>query len=77
LVSFALFFPAYDQLRKTEKTLSAWEKELCEKKDEIQRLKKELNDLYTNPETVEAVAREKYGLCKPDEIIYIYNPGEM
>lgn len=48
------------------------ERLLQEKKAERNKLNKLVYDLNHDPATIEKVAREKFGLCKPNEKIYKY-----
>lgn len=54
--------------------------ELIEKieaaKNEQQNLKKEIKELESNPEKIEKIAREKYGMIKPGEKVYRVKPEE-
>jgi cell division protein FtsB len=77
MISFAIFVLTYDKYKKAKGTVSSLEKELYEKKSEIQRLKKELEALHKDPDAVEKVAREKYTLCEDGEIIYTYTPEKL
>ncbi len=55
-----------------------YEREISQLKDEIEKYKGEynestqrLNELTTNPEAIEQIAREKYLMKKPNEDIYV------
>ncbi|HBC86119.1 MAG TPA: hypothetical protein DCZ94_04105 [Lentisphaeria bacterium] len=72
IISFVLLFPAYTNLKKVKSSNEELKKELEEKQAECLELRQLFNDLESNPKAVEKVAREKFGLCKRDEVIYIY-----
>lgn len=73
VVAFALLFPAYNNLKKMEIKLSELESKLDTKKAECTELRKRLNELENNPKAIEKIAREKFNMCKKDEIIYTYS----
>jgi cell division protein FtsL len=76
VISFALIFPAYNNLNKMTVRVSELEKELEKRKNECSQLRKQLYDLQNNPKAVEKVAREKYNMCGENETVYIYeNPA--
>ena len=72
VISFVLIFPAYTNLQKMKDKKDELQKKLEEKQAECLELRQLFSDLESNPKAVEKVAREKFGLCKRDEVIYIY-----
>jgi len=72
IIAFVLLLPAYTNLKKVKASNEELRKKLEEKQTECLELRQLFNDLESNPKAVEKVAREKYGLCKRDEVIYIY-----
>ncbi len=57
----------------------AYAREISHLQEEIQKYRNEynestkrLNELTTNPEAIEQIAREKYLMKKPDEDIYVF-----
>lgn len=76
VVSFVLLLPAYHNLEKMKVRVAELETQLARKKAEYLELRQLLYNLKHNPKAVEKVAREKFGLCKKDEIIYTYAPDE-
>jgi len=72
IISFVLIIPAYTNLQKKKSENEDLKKKLEEKKAECLELRQLFSDLETNPKAVEKVAREKFGLCRRDEVIYIY-----
>ena len=72
VISFALIFPAYNNLKKMTVRVSDLEKELEKRKNECSLLRRQLYDLQNNPKAVEKVAREKYNMCAEGETVYIY-----
>lgn len=76
VISFVLLLPAYHNLEKMKTRVNELETQLARKKAEYLELRQLLYDLKHNPKAVEKVAREKFGLCKKDEIIYTYDPDK-
>ena len=76
VISFVLLFPAYTHLQKMKVKKDELQKKLEEKQAECLELRQLFSDLEANPKAVEKVAREKFGLCKRDEVIYIYKAKE-
>jgi cell division protein FtsL len=72
VISFVLIFPAYTHLQKMKDKKDELQKKLEEKQAECLELRQLFSDLESNPKAVEKIAREKFGLCKRDEVIYIY-----
>ena len=60
-----------------KKKIIELEADLAEKKVEILKLREQLSGLVSDPEIVEKFAREKYGFCRENEIIYTYNQEEL
>jgi cell division protein FtsB len=76
VLSFALLFPAYVHQRKMRAKVDMLEKLLDRKKAECLEKNQLLNDIRgQNPKTIEKIVREKYGMCKPGEVIYTYDPN--
>ena len=61
-------------------SLEAEKSELLQKienaKSERDILKKEIKNLESNPETIEKVAREEFGMIRPGEKVYRVKPKE-
>jgi cell division protein FtsB len=72
IISFVLIFPAYTHLQKMKSKKDELQNRLEEKQAECLELRQLFSDLESNPKAVEKIAREKFGLCKRDEVIYIY-----
>lgn len=60
-----------------------YEREISQLKDEIDKYRvdyeentKRLNELNSNPDAIEQVAREKYLMKKPNEDIYVFEEQE-
>lgn len=56
-----------------------YEREISQLRDEIEKYRadyeentKRLNELSTNPDAIEQIAREKYLMKKPNEDIYVF-----
>jgi len=76
IISLALLLPAFHKLRKMKIRVAELETELSDRIDECHRLNKLVYDLKNNPNAVEKVAREKFSLCRPGEVIYTYETPE-
>ena len=72
IISFVFLIPAYTQLQKKKSRVDELQKKLEEIQAECLELRQLFSDLESNPKAVEKIAREKFGLCKRDEVIYIY-----
>ncbi len=64
--------------------VSAYEREISQLKEEIEKYQadyeentKRLNELNSNPDAIEQVAREKYLMKKPNEDIYVFEDNRM
>lgn len=60
-----------------------YEREISQLKEEIEKYRvdyeentQRLNELNTNPDAIEQVAREKYMMKKPNEDIYVFEDKE-
>lgn len=75
IISFAWLLPAYVRLQKTRSRVYELQRFLDQKKAECLEKNQNLNDINGhNPKVIEKIVREKYGLCKPGEVIYTYDP---
>lgn len=77
ILAFALLFPAYNDLKKMKARITEIEQELEKRKTEAMELRQLLLELETNPKAIEKIAREKYNLCKPDDVIYKYGKADL
>lgn len=62
------FFTQYDFIQE----LNSLEKDKAYFIEELKQTKQELNDLTTNPVTLEKFAREKYFMKKDNEEIFVF-----
>ena len=69
-LSLHFVWPAYSNALQQD--LSKLNHELQEKIDESVSLNREVHDLEHSPAAAEKVAREKYNLCKENELILKY-----
>lgn len=66
-----VWFDSYSLMKRSQ-----WEQEYTELQEENARLRTEIEDLQTKlatpvtDETIERIAREQYGMRKPDETVY-------
>ena len=72
LVTFWLvWFDSYSLIKR-----AGWEREFLELREENTRLRSEIEDLQTKlsspvaDSTIERIAREQYGMRKPNETVY-------
>jgi len=67
-----LFFDTHSLVTKLQ--LEHQKKELIERTDEYRQktaeLEQKIEDLENNPELIEKIAREDYGMKKPEETVY-------
>ncbi len=73
IASAAMIWPVYRKHRRIKDYVSNLKEELKNKTDEAVKLNKQVHDLDNNPEAVEKIAREKFGLVKPGETVLIYD----
>lgn len=72
IVSLVFILPASHRLNQMKSRVAQLEEELAARRREAVEMEQFLRDLRDNPRAVEKVAREKFGLCRPDEVIYLY-----
>lgn len=56
--------------------ISHLKKEINKYRAEYEESTERLNELSTNPEAIERIAREKYLMKKPNEDIYVFDDNE-
>ncbi|GAE16396.1 hypothetical protein IX307_000966 [Bacteroides pyogenes] len=61
---------------KYEREINQLKKEIEKYKAEYEESTEKLNELQTNPEAIEQIAREKYLMKKPNEDIYVFEETE-
>lgn len=66
--------PYYNEYRKSVRTRAEKEQEVLEQAAANAQLRNRIFDLKTNPRAIERVAREKFGYCRPNEIVYDFTP---
>ncbi len=73
-----LFFDTHSLMTKIK--LENQKKDLIERTEEYQKrtaeLEQKIKDLETSPDLLEKIAREDYGMRKPDETVYIIKPQD-
>lgn len=71
-VYYALFGGEYSllELRKARSEIKSQEQELQLLRDEVERLQARADSLENDSATIERIAREKYGMIRPGEILY-------
>ena len=69
--------PVYRENQATHEAIERLNASLDRQAREIESLNRELRALRTDYRAIERVAREKFGLCRPDEEIYHFEtpPG--
>ena len=73
IIGSFILFKSWTELRRMRLRVSDLKQELKRKNDECLELKQNIYDLKTNPHAVEKIAREKFKLCKDNEIIFTYD----
>lgn len=72
IASLTLLLPASRRLNLARERMATLETELAARNREVAEMRQFLHDLKDNPRAVEKVAREKFGLCREGETIYLY-----
>jgi len=72
-VATYVLLPVYTQYRGQRRALTEMEKRLGFQEAETRALRQEITALRTDPHAIERVAREKFGLCRPNEKIYHFD----
>lgn len=77
-VIWFLFFDTYSlltrfQLENRKEVLIEQTEEYRKKAEELDR---QIRELESNPQLIEKIAREDYGMRKPDETVYKIEPSE-
>ena len=77
VVTFAVIIGFLDENSLVRRL--GYEREISQLKEEIEKYRadyeentKRLNELNTNPDAIEQIAREKYLMKKPNEDIYVF-----
>jgi cell division protein FtsB len=73
IFSLILIWPVERKRKKMQSQVDALNEELARKTSDTIKLKTEVDGLENDPEAVEKVAREKFNLCKPGEVILKYD----
>ena len=81
VVAFAVIIGFLDETSLFRRL--AYEREISQLKEEIEKYRadyeentKRLNELNSNPDAIEQVAREKYLMKKPNEDIYVFEDNK-
>lgn len=61
---------------KYEREISQLKKEIEKYRAEYEESTRRLNELQSNPDAIEQIAREKYLMKKPNEDIYVFEETE-
>jgi cell division protein FtsB len=77
-VIWFLFFDTYSLLTRIqlENRKDALIEQTEEYRNEAEELDKQIQELENNPQLIEKIAREDYGMRKPDETVYKVEPAE-
>jgi cell division protein FtsB len=75
---FIIFIDENNLIRRLNQNqeIGRLKREIGTYKKKYENETKQLNELITNPDKIEKIAREKYLMKKPDEDIYIFNKGD-
>ncbi|MDD2403430.1 MAG: septum formation initiator family protein [Victivallaceae bacterium] len=74
VVAVLLIWPAYRDYRKKQNDVYLLKDQASEKRRIRAELEHDVKALQSQPEAVEKVAREKFGLCEEGETVILYNP---
>ena len=66
--------PVYRDNRATREAITNLGCSLDRQAREIERLNRELRELRTDYRAIERVARERFGMCRPGEEVYHFEP---
>ncbi len=72
IASISFIIPKYKHMTAMEDKNNSLKKLKKEKRNKQLELNKLVSDLENNPKIVEKIAREKFKLSKPNEIIFRY-----
>jgi len=67
--------PVYRANRATRESIEALQSTLAQQSRELEALNRELRALRTDYRAIERVARERFGMCRPGEEIYHFEPS--
>ncbi len=67
--------PVYRANRATRESIEALQSTLAQQSRELEDLNRELRALRTDYRAIERVARERFGMCRPGEEIYHFEPS--
>ena len=72
-----LFFDNFNAIKRTalQSELSKASKQCAYYKEEMVRIRAEMEELFTNDASLEKFARERYLMKRPDEDIFIFLPS--
>lgn len=77
-IVFITFIDENNLIRRINhnRKIGSLRKEIAKYKDEYEDNTRRLNELITNPNALEKIAREKYLMKKPDEDIYVFENNQ-
>jgi cell division protein FtsB len=72
---YAFFGGEYSllELRHARAEIQAQEEELSVLREEVVYLRARADSLENDPATLERLARERYGMIRPGEVLYLFN----
>ena len=71
-----MVYPTYIEYKKTQKELHKIERNLLNRQRVNETFHKNIHKLKSYPRSIERVAREKFGWCRPGEKIYDFDEYE-
>ena len=74
LIGGLILLKSWNDLQNMQDKVSDLQAKLRERNNECTELHQDIYDLKNNPDAVEKVAREKFRLCRENEIIFTYKP---
>lgn len=72
IASAATIWPIYRKHRKIRNYVDELNQELQHRQAEAVELNRLVQDLESDPDAVEKIARERFGLCRPGETVMKY-----
>ena len=71
--SSAWVYPAWTEYRKASQANVDLRQRILDHEADNEKLRGEIHKLHTDPRSIERVAREKFGWCRPTEKIYDFS----
>lgn len=73
VLCFSLFTPQIKQYRKNQRDKAALEEQIRIEEQVVSHLKRQQERLQYDPEFVERIAREEFGMARPNETVFRFS----